>query len=275
MPTTFTHDLFGREVYRKLPASLQALIREHGDLYRIGQHGPDILFYYRILKNRINQTGTKMHREPAKPFFTHGLKIAREEQDEALLVYLLGFACHFMLDSTCHPYIGTLTDEGVVSHGKIEKEYDRFLMEKEGLNPYHFYPSKCITATPDGAKTIHKAIPEISYPTIFSTLRWMKCLTNLMVYDDNGRKQKVILPLLHVIGLGDGTGDNFMRKDADPACLPMIDRLEALFEKAVSDAVPMLLELYRIYREGGEVPERFDRDYELSSIRQKRPIHSR
>ena len=44
MPTTYTHDLFGKRVYRKLPAKLQHLIRSNGNLYRIGQHGPDILF---------------------------------------------------------------------------------------------------------------------------------------------------------------------------------------------------------------------------------------
>ena len=46
MPTTYAHDLFGKRVYRKLSAKLQHLIRSNGNLYRIGQHGPDILFYY-------------------------------------------------------------------------------------------------------------------------------------------------------------------------------------------------------------------------------------
>ena len=48
MPTTYTHDLFGKRVCRKLPEKLQHLIRSNGNLYRIGQHGPDILFYYFI-----------------------------------------------------------------------------------------------------------------------------------------------------------------------------------------------------------------------------------
>lgn len=46
MPTTYAHDLFGKRVYRKLSAKLQHLIRSNGNLYRIGQHGPDILFYF-------------------------------------------------------------------------------------------------------------------------------------------------------------------------------------------------------------------------------------
>lgn len=261
MPTTFTHDLFGREVYRKLPDNLQGLIRKYGDLYRIGQHGPDILFYYRVLKNRVNQYGTQMHKSTAAPFFTDGLKRARKDQDEGLLIYLLGFACHFILDSTCHPYIKTLTDAKAVSHGKIEKELDRLLMQKEGKDPFHYYPSCCIVPSIRSAKTIHKAIEEVSYPTIYSTLIWMKRSTNLMVYDDNGRKQKVILPLLKVAGLQEKIGDNFMCKEMDPSYLPMLMRLQELFAEAVEDAVPMLEALYQVYLDGGDVPERFRRNY--------------
>ena len=31
MPTTYAHDLFGKMVYRQLPAPLQQLIRENGE----------------------------------------------------------------------------------------------------------------------------------------------------------------------------------------------------------------------------------------------------
>ena len=61
MPTTYAHDLFGKRVYRKLSAKLQHLIRSNGNLYRIGQHGPDILFYYFISKNPVTQYGVQMH----------------------------------------------------------------------------------------------------------------------------------------------------------------------------------------------------------------------
>ena len=63
MPTTYAHDLFGKEVYKKLPSDMKALIRRHGDLYRIGLHGPDILFYYMVSKNPVTQFGIDMHHE--------------------------------------------------------------------------------------------------------------------------------------------------------------------------------------------------------------------
>ena len=40
MPTTYTHDKFGKDVYKKLPEHIKAVIRKGKGLYRIGQHGP-------------------------------------------------------------------------------------------------------------------------------------------------------------------------------------------------------------------------------------------
>ena len=98
MPTTYAHDLFGKRVYRKLSAKLQHLIRSNGNLYRIGQHGPDILFYYFISKNPVTQYGVQMHGRKAREFFEKGMAKVREEKNPALMAYLLGFGCHYILD---------------------------------------------------------------------------------------------------------------------------------------------------------------------------------
>lgn len=90
MPTTYAHDLFGKRVYRKLSAKLQHLIRSNGNLYRIGQHGPDILFYYFISKNPVTQYGVQMHGRKAREFFEKGMAKVREEKNPALMAYLLG-----------------------------------------------------------------------------------------------------------------------------------------------------------------------------------------
>ena len=36
MPTTFTHDVFGKEVFSRLSEELKQTIRQGKDLYRIG-----------------------------------------------------------------------------------------------------------------------------------------------------------------------------------------------------------------------------------------------
>lgn len=123
MPTTYAHDLFGKEVYKRLPSDMKALIRRHGDLYRIGLHGPDILFYYMVSKNPVTQFGIEMHHEKARAFFEEGMRQVRRNDDEALFAYLLGFGCHYILDSACHPYVNKMAAEGVIPHIVLEKEF--------------------------------------------------------------------------------------------------------------------------------------------------------
>ena len=72
MPTTYTHDVFGKMVYQKLPENLKEIVEEHMNAYRIGQHGPDILFYYHPMKrNTVNGQGYDLHDKPADLFFRH------------------------------------------------------------------------------------------------------------------------------------------------------------------------------------------------------------
>lgn len=127
MPTTYAHDLFGKKIYAKLPAEIQKVIRRNTNLYRIGLHGPDILFYD-MLKPKVTETGIAMHKECAAPFFERGMTLVRTTHDEKLLAYLLGFGCHYLLDSACHPFVYEMAERNVISHTLLEKEFDRTLM---------------------------------------------------------------------------------------------------------------------------------------------------
>lgn len=258
MPTTFTHDLFGQEVYRKLPEQIRHMIRRNGSLYRIGLHGPDILFYYHLYKNPVNQLGVQIHQEPAKPFFERGIRLVRENKDEALLVYLLGFACHFLLDSTCHPYIGTI--ESKVTHTLIEKELDRVLMEENGKDPFHYYPSCCIRPSRPAAQTIQRMFPALKAKTIYQSLVMMKRTTNLMVYRDS-LGQKGILFLLKVAGQ-EKLADHIMKKEKDPSLDPYLLELKKLFWKAREEAPALLESVIHAVKTQDALPERFARNYE-------------
>lgn len=263
MPTTFAHDLFGKKVYKKLPEAMRRLVKEHKELYRIGLHGPDILFYYGFGKNRVNQYGVRLHKEKAAPFFEKGAALAGK--DDALLAYLLGFVCHFTLDSVCHPYINGVAAKDV-SHGEIEKELDRRLMTLEGLNPYRYYPAVCcIRPSGENARVIQKVFPGVAAWQVKSALRNMIFVTNTMVYDDNGRKQKVILPLLKLLGQYDRVGGSYMKAACDPRCHPHLEELERLFSQAAEEAPRLMESFWRAAREGEALPERFWRNYNSPS----------
>ena len=137
MPTTYVHDLFGKKVYQRLPGEIKETIRRHKAAYIVGLHGPDILFYVRpFQKNRLNEMGHRLHREEAAEVFEKGKELYRATKDEGALAYLLGFVCHFMLDSTCHPYIAEYMKKTGAGHDEIETEFDRAMMESTGKNPF-------------------------------------------------------------------------------------------------------------------------------------------
>ena len=56
MPSTYAHYRMGKELIKALPESRQTIIRNNMELYLIGLHGPDILFYYKPLKQIYNYT---------------------------------------------------------------------------------------------------------------------------------------------------------------------------------------------------------------------------
>ena len=90
-----------------LPRGLQNTIEYHRDLYDIGLHRLDILFYYKALKSHpVNQQGHTVHENFADTFFEHAVSVIEKAEDPtAARVYIYGVICHFALDSECHPYI--------------------------------------------------------------------------------------------------------------------------------------------------------------------------
>ena len=98
MPAGYTHYCFGKDVYKHLDdQNIKDLLLRNENCFLIGLHGPDIFFY-----ERWNKIARKMHQDKANTFFEKAQDII---QSEAQLAYILGFICHYLLDSQMHPYI--------------------------------------------------------------------------------------------------------------------------------------------------------------------------
>lgn len=71
MPATYAHYRFGLAVLERLPEAQRSVIASEPDLFMIGLHGPDILFFYHPLfpVNRVIRLGRQLHRAPGLPFF--------------------------------------------------------------------------------------------------------------------------------------------------------------------------------------------------------------
>ena len=122
MPSTYAHYRMGKEAAEELTGEAWHTLSMYRQLYLIGLHGPDILFYYNALKkDPVNEQGHTLHEQFADEFFHHAVEVIEKAKDpSAARAYIYGFICHFALDSECHPYVEKIMQVGRVSHNEIE-----------------------------------------------------------------------------------------------------------------------------------------------------------
>ena len=262
MPTTYAHDLFGKMVDHRLDPEIQEKIKKYQTTYQIGLHGPDILFYVRPFhKNRFNQMAHRLHREEAAGFFERGRELYQKTGNEEILVYLLGFICHFMLDSTCHGYVGRFEKQTGISHAEIETELDRYLMIESGKEPRVYLPASVLDDSEENCRVIARMFPSVTPKQIHRALEGQKLYDRLLTCK-NPMKEKVVLGGMHVLGCYDILEGQVMRKKANPACRESTTRLMELYQKALDETPAILENLYQcLYGTGTTLSSRFLRDY--------------
>ena len=146
MPASYAHLTFGRRVLQSIPDGVvKDLLRKHTDLFEIGLLGPDILFFYQPLRHHpINRIGHTLHDQSGASFLERDIcKQATEEQ----LAYLLGFICHYALDSECHSLVEYYMEKKDRGHSSIETDLERFLMVRDGLDCFRYAAASCIHDT--------------------------------------------------------------------------------------------------------------------------------
>ena len=101
MPAMYAHDTFGRKVAAKLPLSVKQPILQYPQMFRVGLQGPDVLFFYNpFTEHPIGNVGRSLHKKTARSFLENAREIWKAGGEKvSQLSYLMGFLCHFMLDS--------------------------------------------------------------------------------------------------------------------------------------------------------------------------------
>lgn len=137
MPALATHYFFGQEVLKRLPQEIHAFICSNKSAFDLGLQGPDILFYYKPFKpNEITKLGSYIHWQNAEKIINSAILAIKETKDDLALSYLLGFACHFILDSSLHSDISRIAPK-IKDHFLLEAEMDRQIISKNYLDkPY-------------------------------------------------------------------------------------------------------------------------------------------
>lgn len=138
MPCIYAHDTFGKKVVKTLPEELKNIIKNHKEEFQIGLQGPDFLFFYHpLFKLRTNQMGYWQHGETMSSFLSALLPSLRKSKttNTGTYAYLLGYICHFVLDSECHSFVIPTSKQPGRNHLAIENEFDRHLLKKDGHTP--------------------------------------------------------------------------------------------------------------------------------------------
>ena len=143
MPAAYAHLTFGRSVLRALPAGkARALILANPALFEIGLQGPDILFFYHPLHHHpVNRIGYELHEKSAQSFLARPVC---QNADDRGLAYLLGFICHYTLDSECHTLVEYFMEETGKGHSDIETDLERELMTRDNLDARKHAPAAYI-----------------------------------------------------------------------------------------------------------------------------------
>lgn len=261
MPAGYAHFDFGQQVYRQLDLKLQEQLRNHMDLYNIGVHGPDILFYHQALKkNEVKDLGFSMHQKKATDFFNNAKHIIIHSlYKEDSFAYICGFITHYVLDSECHGYIGRQEKELHMTHSEIESEFDRELLVQQGKDPLrtsltsHIHPSLEVSQVI--APFFHLTDKDI-YKSLKDLLFYLR-----MIKAPGKLKRGIVLFAMKIAGIYPhykGLMINYEKNEISREC---IDELIRKKNQAVKLAVA-LIEEYSLHLNDNNLNERFGQTYE-------------
>jgi len=239
MPSTYAHYRFGCQMLSHMPGDIRRVAKRFRQLFDMGLHGPDLLFFGPSLPSKAMHPGRKFHYQTGADFFGRVCRSLRLEPNEAGLAYLYGLLCHYCLDSLCHPFIREQAEQGSCSHPRIEAEFDRFLLEKDGKIPPHTQDlSPHIRLTPGECETVARFYPGIGTGQIRLCVQNMRLLTKLLAAPEGvGRKL-----VLGGMGLA-AKKDMVMPIGPDPGCTELDGALLKLYDRAAEQFPEMLAQL--------------------------------
>lgn len=262
MPESYAHKKMGEKVYKILPKDTKKLIKEHLPYFLVGLHGPDLLFFYRPgVDPHIREFGRKLHHTAFRDFFDNAKKQIEVFRDDEKLVYFYGVLCHFWLDSVCHPYIEDFRKENGITHGKLETEYERHLLEKDGHDPQIYPVAAHVGISRELARHIAPFYLGVNSKEILECLISYK-LTQTVTRLDEPVSRKAITTTMNELGYGEKVAGLIMSHDRSELCLPAMEELDLLMERAVPLAAESIQSFTScLYRPNIDDPEYVEKDF--------------
>lgn len=272
MPAIYAHRVFGEAVINTLSHALADKLLDHLPLFQMGLHGPDLLFYYQpLFKTPLGCLGNLLHGCSGRQVIETMLKVTAklpEEEQDAGLSYTLGFACHYLLDSACHPYVEQLVKAGKAAHCTIEGQFDLWLIGRDGKLPLEIDPVSHLTElSPDDCAVIapyYAALSHLVYPDaplkerpekILSAYRMLMRLNRIFA-SRHATVRGLAHAAFHLMGSHEEREGLIYREAHDSTFEGCNTQLFSLMEGAVWETSALLTAVAR-----GDLSHRFDSDF--------------
>ena len=236
MPASYAHLTFGRRVFDSLPeCEAKKLIRNRTDLFEIGLLGPDILFFYHPLSHHpANRIGHDLHDQSGESFLNHEVC---QNAENGQLAYLLGFICHYALDSECHTLVEYYIQKKHREHSSIEADLERALMARDGLDPFRFSAASCIRVTDENAVAIAPFFG-VSPRVIKTALMSMKVIGRILT--PSSKSKHYILTLAGKL-MGEGCVVHQLIMDRIPD--PVYSESNRSITQCIDESIPVAVAL--------------------------------
>lgn len=240
MPSGYAHHRFGTQVLAQLSADVRGPILRHRELFDMGLHGPDFLFFHHYIKQTpIYYLGSAYHKKSGREFFTDACARVAENPSEEACAYLYGLLGHYCLDSGCHPFVYEMTEGTGLGHSELETEFDRYLMALDGIQkPHEHNIFRRTRLSAEAYRVIARFYPELSPKDTATCIRNMIASRYLLTLPTALGHKAVELFTRVVEG---NTGGQHMTMGPNTRCDHLDERLFSLYQQSV-ERFPGLLE---------------------------------
>ena len=259
MPGVYAHYRFGAAVLAAMPADIRRSVQRFRRLYDVGLHGPDLFYNFYPVGSERSLLAIKYHEQSGKAFFGSACRFVRMGRNEAASAYLYGVLCHYVLDSSLHPFISLTAEECGVSTLELETELDRYLLERDHKLPANGQKlTQHLKLTEGECETVASFYPPANGKTVTKALQSTISLTRIMMNPTGvgGAVAKAAVAML-----GKPAKGLLMTHKPNPACAHLDDVLLELYEKALEEFPEYLTQIQAQLTYNANLGEAFDRTF--------------
>lgn len=223
MPSFTTHHIFSDLVLDNLDNNINDELTKYLDIYHVFAQSHDYLFYYTFdLKNakRIKSLGHHAHKNKTQNYLLsiiNYIKTNNLQDNYEILSYLYGSITHYVLDSTCHPFIfyktgaynkdDRFTKKYNGGHTMMEKTLDAIMFENQYRLKYNHCNINKLIKKPHFSKELIDTI-NYAYKETYNedniglyfkkAIKHRKIINSIVIHDYFGLK-KILYKLIELL----------------------------------------------------------------------------